>query len=68
MDTFHFQRFLEFVQYPIWVLEPNMVRLVDLRFGTPNAPGFEASAVFKNGQVTSSVFGFGPIRTSAQHR
>jgi inner membrane protein len=69
IDTLPFQRFLEFVQYPIWVLEPNVVRLVDLRFGTPNAPGFEASAVFtNNGQVVSSVFGFGPIKTSIQHR
>jgi inner membrane protein len=47
MGTKPFQRFLEFVQYPIWVTEPAAdleVRLVDLRFGTPYAAGFQALA------------------------
>jgi inner membrane protein len=65
-----FQRFLEFVQYPIWVSEPaaepehaTRVSLVDLRFGTPNAPGFEAVAtVSDRDQVVDSAFTFGGIR------
>ncbi len=51
MQTFPFRRFLEFVQFPIWVVEPapnlehgTRVSLVDLRFGTPSAPGFAAFA------------------------
>jgi inner membrane protein len=69
MITPAFQAFLEFVQWPVWVLEPNQVRLVDLRFGTPNAPGFEATAVLDNSDhVVSSVFGFGPVSNSIQHR
>jgi inner membrane protein len=48
METKPFQRFLEFVQYPIWVTGPSehatRVRLVDLRFGTPYAAGFQAVA------------------------
>jgi len=63
MATFPFQRFLEFVQYPVWVLEPGTVRLVDLRFGTPVAAGFEAIAtVNSRNQVVSSEFTFGGIR------
>jgi hypothetical protein len=63
-------RFLEFVQYPLWIVEPSpnlehatRVRLVDLRFGTPSAPGFQAAAtVTDRNQVVSSVFGFGNLR------
>ncbi len=70
MQTFPFQRFLEFVQYPLWIVEPSAnlehatrVRLVDLRFGTPSAPGFQAAAtVTDRNQVVSSVFGFGNLR------
>ena len=63
MATFPFQRFLEFVQYPVWVLEPGTVSLVDLRFGTPIAPGFQASAtVNSRGEVTSSTFALGGVR------
>jgi len=67
--TFPFQKFLEFVQYPIWVTEPlpggksTLVRLVDLRFGTPYAPGFAATAtVTERGVVTDSSFSFGTPR------
>jgi inner membrane protein len=56
METKPFQRFLEFVQYPIWIMEPaadlehaTRVRLVDLRFGRPYAPGFEAVATVTDG-------------------
>ena len=51
METAPFREFPEFVQYPIWVTEPapdrehaTRVSLVDLRFGTPYAPGFAATA------------------------
>ena len=65
-----FQTFLEFVQYPIWVTEPDAetdhgtrVRLVDLRFGTPYQPGFQTTAIVdRNNQVISSGFTFGQIR------
>jgi inner membrane protein len=70
MQTLPFQRFLEFVQYPLWIVEPSpdlehatRVRLVDLRFGTPSAPGFQAAATITDrNQVVSSVFGFGNLR------
>ncbi len=68
--TLPFERFLGFVQYPIWVTEPapdleraTQVRLVDMRFGTPTQPGFEAVAtVSDRGQVVSSTFGMAPPR------
>jgi inner membrane protein len=67
LKTEPFQRFLEFVQYPIWVSEPatepehaTRVSLVDLRFGTPAAPGFEAVAtVSDRNQVVDSNLTFG---------
>ena len=70
LQTLPFQRFLEFVQYPIWVAEPapelehaTRVSLVDLRFGTPAAPGFEAVAtVSDRDQVVDSTFTFGRAR------
>ena len=63
METFPFQRYLEFVQWPIWVLEPGVVRLDDLRFGTPNNPGFEARAeVNAHNEVVSSTFSLGGVR------
>jgi inner membrane protein len=70
LHTEPFQRFLEFVQYPIWVTEPapelehaTRVSLIDLRFGTPAAPGFEAVAtVSDRNQVVDSTFTMGGIR------
>jgi inner membrane protein len=70
METFPFRRFLEFVQFPIWVVEPasnpehgTRVSLVDLRFGTPSAPGFEAVAtVTDRNQVTDAELTFGRPR------
>lgn len=67
LHTEPFQRFLEFVQYPIWVAEPapepehaTRVSLVDLRFGTPAAPGFEAVATISDrDQVVDSTLTFG---------
>jgi inner membrane protein len=70
MLTFPFQRLLEFVQWPLWVIEPaadperaQRVMLLDLRFGTPQAAGFAASAIVnENNQVIESQFGFGAVR------
>jgi inner membrane protein len=67
LETDPFQKFLEFVQYAIWVSEPSpelehatRVRLIDLRFGTPTAPGFQATAtVTERDQVASATFTFG---------
>ena len=69
-NTNAFQRFLEFVVYPVWVLEPSpekpgttQVRLVDLRFGTPPSPGFQARAnVDTANRVLDSEFTFGTPR------
>ena len=59
-----FQKFLEFVQYPIWITEP----AVDIEhgtrvawwicvFGTPSAPGFQAVATITDrNQVANSSF------------
>ncbi len=70
LRTFPFQRLLEFVQWPLWVIEPavdiekgHRVALLDLRFGTPRAAGFAATAlVGENNQVIESHFGFGAVR------
>jgi inner membrane protein len=70
METFPFRRFLEFVQFPIWVIEPapnlehgTRVSLVDLRFGTPSAPGFVAVAtVTDRNQVADTELTFGRPR------
>jgi inner membrane protein len=47
-----FQEFLQFSQFPLWRVSPapglengKLVEVVDLRFGTPAAPGFMASAL-----------------------
>ncbi len=67
-STFTFQRFLEFVQYPIWVLEPlpdraTRVSLIDLRFGTPTAPGFEATGIVSaQGAVSEAAIPMGAPR------
>jgi len=70
MQTEVFQKFLEFVQYPIWTSEPapdmeraTRVRLIDLRFGTPSAAGFQVWATVNNrGVVVDSGSGFGRVR------
>lgn len=70
MRTEPFEKFLEFVVYPIWVLEPSpersgatLVRLVDLRFGTPSEPGFQARANVGTGnEILDSIFTFGTPR------
>ena len=70
METYPFQKFLEFVLYPVWVVEPSpdhpgatLVRLVDLRFGTPPEAGFQAVAtVTSQNQILDSFFTFGNPR------
>ena len=70
LQTFPFQRLLEFVQWPLWMVEPapdldraTRVVLLDLRFGTPRQAGFAASAIVnERNQVLSSTFGFGAVR------
>jgi inner membrane protein len=60
-----FEVFERFNQLPFWKVTPldNLARveLIDLRFGTPQTPGFEATAVVDSaGEVRESRFGFGP--------
>jgi inner membrane protein len=60
-----FQAFLRFNQFPLWQVTPApdegaRVRLFDLRFGSPRAPGFVATAVVDRGhRVRESSFSFG---------
>ena len=61
-----FEVFGRFCQLPFWKTTPlpegTRIELIDLRFGTPQRPGFEASAmVDESGQVRQSAFGFGPL-------
>ena len=65
-----FEVFEKFNQLPFWKVTPlpdaTRVELIDLRFGTPQRPGFEASAVVDgSGKVRESEFGFGalPVRS-----
>lgn len=64
-----FEVFEKFSQLPFWKISPLgdaiQVELIDLRFGTPQHPGFEAVALVEpNGQVKEWQFVFGglPIR------
>lgn len=68
-ETLPFRSFLRFNQYPVWSIEAGgghgevKVRLVDLRFGTPRAPGFTATAtVAPDGRVSGAAFSFGTPR------
>jgi inner membrane protein len=62
-----FQEFLRFSQFPYWraipVPEPEggtLVEAMDMRFGSPPAPGFVASAVLDSRlEVLRSAFSFG---------
>jgi hypothetical protein len=73
MATKPFKVMLQFVQYPLWIVEPapdslpgrpaTRVTLMDLRFGTPSAPGFAAFATINaRDQVLDSFFSFGGPR------
>jgi inner membrane protein len=70
MATYPFQMLLEFVQYPLWVVEPVLdangdmrVSLIDLRFGSPSQSGFAATAIVDaQNRVVESSFGLGEVR------
>jgi inner membrane protein len=63
------EEFLRFSQFPLWRISPapepenaKLVEVVDMRFGTPLAPGFVAGAVIDSRQqVLDSFFRFGPL-------
>jgi hypothetical protein len=62
-----FQVFERFSQVPFWKVsstgENIRVELIDLRFGTPQRPGFEATAIVSpDDRVLDSSFGLGAIR------
>jgi inner membrane protein len=64
LKTRPFQVFGNFAQLPFWKIEKladgeSEVQLIDLRFGTPQHPGFVATAVLdESGAVKESKFGF----------
>ncbi len=60
-----FQGFAVFSQVPYWKLtlltDGTFVEMIDLRFGTPEQPGFEASGIVNaSGDVRDALFTFGP--------
>jgi len=65
-----FQQFLRFSQFPFWRISPadepensKLVEVMDMRFGSPIAPGFMASAVVDSRlRVLRTAFQFGVIR------
>ncbi|HTB15108.1 MAG TPA: metal-dependent hydrolase [Bryobacteraceae bacterium] len=65
LKTRPFEVFSKFDQLPFWKVEklPDnaaQVQLIDLRFGTPERPGFAATAILDaSGVVRESRFGFG---------
>jgi membrane-bound metal-dependent hydrolase YbcI (DUF457 family) len=74
MQTYPFQMLLEFVQYPLWIIQPDIdpekgntggsrVELMDMRFGTPMASGFSATAlVDRDNHVQAATFGLGQVK------
>ena len=67
LKTRPFEVFSRFNQLPFWKVEKledgsTEVQLLDLRFGTPEEPGFNASAIVDgSGVVKESKFGFGRL-------
>ena len=65
LRTHPFEVFSRFNQLPFWKTEKladgaTEVQLIDLRFGTPERPGFAATAIVDAaGVVQESKFGFG---------
>ena len=64
--TAAFEAFARFNQVPFWKVTPltdgTLVELVDLRFGSPEHPGFEATAVIDaTGVAHESQVSFGPL-------
>ena len=68
--TVAIQEFLRFARFPLWRVTPvsepengQRVEVLDMRFGTPLAPGFLASAVLdSNLRVIGTSFTFGAAR------
>jgi inner membrane protein len=67
LKTRPFEVFSRFNQLPFWKVEKladgtTEEQLIDLRFGTPERPGFAATAIIDpSGAVTESKFGFGQL-------
>lgn len=67
LTTRPFEVFAKFNQLPFWKSEKladgtTEVQLIDLRFGTPERPGFAATAIIDaSGVVRESKFGFGQL-------
>jgi inner membrane protein len=65
LKTRPFAVFSRFDQLPFWKIEKladeaTQVQLIDLRFGTPERPGFVATAIVEaSGAVSEARFGFG---------
>jgi inner membrane protein len=60
LRTRPFEVFAKFNQLPFWKEDSAEVQLIDLRFGTPEKPGFAATAILDgSGAVRDSKFGFG---------
>jgi inner membrane protein len=65
-----FREFLSFSQFPLWRVLPvsdredaQQVEVVDLRFGSPQAPAFIATAVVDSrGRVLNAEFAYGRLR------
>jgi inner membrane protein len=67
-----FQVFGQFSQLQFWKVTPlpeaSRVELIDLRFGSPARPGFEAEAVIDaSGNVRETRFGFGPLPVNTRN-
>jgi len=67
LKTRPFEVFAKFDQLPFWKAQKladgtTQVQLIDLRFGTPEQPGFAATAIVDaSGAVRESRFGFGQL-------
>jgi len=65
-----FAEFLRFSQYPLWRVSPapepenaKVVEVIDMRFGTPLAPGFMAGAIVNSRlELLHTFFRFGRLR------
>ena len=65
-----FQQLLQFAQFPLWSVSPSpdledtrQVQVMDLRFGSPEAPAFVATALVDGrGRVLETSFSFGRLR------
>jgi inner membrane protein len=61
LRTLPFVRLLEYVNWPVWQVEPGRVTLVDLRFGPPGSSLYTATATIdEENRVVSSEFRASP--------